>query len=51
MELTENSLVVFPKLMYFFGERIFGSEGFNFFIRILQDLVNQRADSTEVTRF
>ena len=39
---------MFPKILAYFGERLFGSEGFNFFINVLEDLVKQRANSTEV---
>ena len=43
-------LVLFPKLLEYFSESFFLSEGFKFFIKVIEDLLEQRANSTEVKR-
>lgn len=40
---------MFPKLLAYFTEHLFFTDGFDFFINVLEDLVEQRANtSTEV---
>lgn len=40
--------VLFPKFHSLFGEKLFVSEQFMFFIHVLEDLIKQRADTTVV---
>jgi hypothetical protein len=39
---------VFPKLMATFADRLFFIGEFYFFINLLEDLIKERANSTEV---
>ena len=48
MKLFFYSTVVIPSLRTMFGERVFQAEPFQFFIRVVDDLVKQRANSVEV---
>ncbi len=45
--LNISLLVIFPRLMAYFGERLFFTEEFVFFINVLKDLINQRANSND----
>jgi hypothetical protein len=40
--------VMFPKLMATFADRLFFIGEFYFFINLLEDLIKERANSTEV---
>ena len=41
-------LVMFPRLMTYFTDRVFVGEGLKFFISVLEDLIEQRNNSSEV---
>ncbi len=39
---------MYPRLIPLFGERMFLTEGFQFFIKLLEDLIKRRAVSVQV---
>lgn len=43
-------VVVFPKLLSYFGEAMFSHKGFNFFIEILENMVKERAELNNVVK-
>ncbi len=43
-----NNAVIYPKLIPLLGERVFLTEGFQFFIRLLENLIKERKESKQV---